>query len=223
MSVQHLLILIVHELKLDCYNRQYSSGSRSLYGQHHCRYRSSLRNKRTIKICWFFMGECIGQDRSRLGRDNCSYKQVSFSSSKVALQFILGLPKVVGSRRFVNGAGKETSVFLQGKEVFADKGKGKQLGFQASCGRDNSRRRSLVLPVSVNTDIAEEKGKEIVRSATTGKGGNWISRKGGNVKYFLDIMSPSSSSFRCTRHVASPHVQGSWHGQLYLCIRCIDQ
>ena len=34
--------------------------------------------------------------------------------------------------------------------------------------------------------------------------------KGGMLDYFLDIMSPLSSSFR---HVASPRVQGSWHGQ----------
>ena len=52
--------------------------------------------------------------------------RISFSSSKTALQFILGLPRVEGSRRFVNGAEKVTSVFFGGKEVFADEGQGKQ-------------------------------------------------------------------------------------------------
>ena len=52
--------------------------------------------------------------------------RISFSSSKTALQFILGLPQVEDSRRFVNGAEKVTSVFFGGKEVFADEGQGKQ-------------------------------------------------------------------------------------------------
>ena len=77
MGIQHLLLLIAH------YSNQHltaslpaEEGSRSLQG-------TALRNQKRTDKSWFFMGECIGQSHNRLGRDNCPYKQVSFSSSRV--------------------------------------------------------------------------------------------------------------------------------------------
>ena len=107
---------------------------------------AALRNKRHNISSWFFMrvdditkfvfrlktAESIGsrfpvpKTRSTEFLSRRIICWISFSSSKEALQFILDLPQVEGSRRFVNGAEKVTSVFFGGKEVFADEGQGKQ-------------------------------------------------------------------------------------------------
>ena len=124
--------------------------SRSSVGQHNSRETNALRNQRRTDESWFFIRV---DDKTKFSY-NCGMLKfktakfignwfpvilaqltkmlssiicpISFSSSKKALQFILDLPQVEGSRRFVNGAEKVTSVFFGGKEVFADEGQGKQ-------------------------------------------------------------------------------------------------
>ena len=79
--------------------------------------------------------------------------------------------------------GKIISVFFGGKEVFADKRKGKQLGFLEQVADGIIAAWTIVLPVSVNpfNIISGEKEK---KNKSQEKGGtDRISRNRGNVEY----------------------------------------
>ena len=108
MGIQHLLLFIAHELKLDGYNCQYSSGSPQFVGN-----RRSIKETYSklcvIKVSWFFRE--ILSDRISADWNNIIV-QMKESLFQQASGFFLG-------RSFTGVEG--SAVFIQGKVLRARK------------------------------------------------------------------------------------------------------
>jgi hypothetical protein len=108
MGIQHLLLFIAHELKLDGYNCQYSSGSPQFV-----RNRRSIKETYSklcvIKVSWFFRE--ILSDRISADWNNIIV-QMKESLFQQASGFFLG-------RSFTGVEG--SAVFIQGKVLRARK------------------------------------------------------------------------------------------------------
>jgi hypothetical protein len=126
-SIQHLLLIIAHDLNQDLDSIITRKGRFSAVNEMDriiaIAYNRALRDQRQTKGSCFLRRSIMDGDHCQRRKYNSfSSRQPGFLSGRifssvegsvVNIRFILCLPKVVGSGRFPNG----TSVFYKGKEV----------------------------------------------------------------------------------------------------------